>query len=190
MNREAFLKRLSAHLSKMTKAERDDILRDFEEYFDCAVKDGEDEQTICSRLGDPKKIAKEYFVQKNIENANRERSAKTIMQAFVSSAGLGILNFLYVVFVVVVGYILIAALYIAIFSAGISGIGVFVYSIVCVLKIGAYAFWFFTFTGLGTLFLSVLGVIGINQLVRQFKRANLYFLNKISSGLKRRVKDE
>ena len=64
VNKSLFLKKLTSHLSKMSKAEKDDILSDFEEYFACAARDGEDEQAVCERLGDPKKIAKEYYVQK------------------------------------------------------------------------------------------------------------------------------
>lgn len=189
MNKSVFLKTLYGHLKKMSKAERDDTLADFEEYFECAARDGEDEVAICARLGDPKKIAKEYYAQKCIENANRDRSAKTMAKAFISSAGLGVINFLYVLFVVAVGYIVIALLYIADCAVGLAALAAFAWTLVFFATIGVLAGWFGIFAGLGLVFLSALGFIGLMQAARQFKKANMYFLNRISNGIKRGALD-
>ena len=192
MNRSDFLKQLSGHLAKMSKAERDDILRDFEEYFKYALKENENEEAVCQRLGDPKKIAKEYLVQKYIEEANKEKTLKSMSKAFFSTAGLGILNFLYVLCVVVIGYILIAVLYFTVCVIGLSAIGTLAVTLVSFSMIGALAAWLFILSSLGLLALSVLGFIGIMQTAKQFRKGNMYFLNKISvsSGIKRRDNDE
>ena len=185
MNKSVFLKQLTGHLSKMSKAEKDDILSDFEEYFACAARDGEDEQAVCVRLGDPKKIAKEYYVQKVIEEANKEKTFKTMSRAIATSAGLGVLNFLYVLFVVVVGYIVIASLYISVVGIGISAIAVFVATIVFAGMIGPFAFWLGIFGSIGLIALSVLGVIGLMQIGKLFRRANMGFLNMTKNGIRR-----
>jgi uncharacterized membrane protein len=98
----------------MTKEEHDDIMADFGEYFTCAAAEGKSEEDICARLGDPRKIAKEYYSQKMIEEANAQKSFKSMGRAVAASAGLGIANFFYAVCVVTVGYIVIASLYIAV----------------------------------------------------------------------------
>ena len=190
MNKSEFFKQLSGQLSKMPKTEKEDILQDFEEYFRCAEKDGADEASICARLGDPKKIAKEYIVQLRIEDANREKSFKHMSMAFAASAGLGIVNFLYVLFVVVIGYIVIASLYLAVCAVGISAVAAFIYTVVLNAAIGAIAMGLLLFTSIGLLSLSVLGFIGIMQLAKLFRKGNMAFLNKISSGMKRRKSDE
>lgn len=185
MNKHQFMKQLTGRLNKMSKAERDDILADFEEYFACAERDGEDEQAVCSRLGDPKKIAKEYYVQKVIEEANKEKSFKTMSRAIATTAGLSIANFFYAICVVAVGYIVLAALYITVVSIGISAIAVFVGTIVFAGMIGMLAFWFFLFGGIGLLALSVLGFIGLMQTGRLFRQANMAFLNMTKRGIRR-----
>ncbi|MHB1313998.1 MAG: DUF1700 domain-containing protein [Christensenellales bacterium] len=190
MNRNEFFRQLSGQLVKMPKEEKDDIIRDFEEYFQCAAKDGADEETICARLGDPKKIGKEFVVQKLIGDANREKSLKHMSMAFVSSAGLGVVNFLYVLFVVAVGYIVIASLYIAVCAAGVAALGVLVLTLMQFVAMGATATWLFAFGSICLLSLSALGFIGLMQLSKQFKKANMAFLNKISSSMKRRNGDE
>ena len=185
MNRNDYLKKLSGYLSKMSKAELEDIMRDFEEYFEFAARDGDDEQTICERLGDPKKIAKEFFAQKYIEEANKEKTFKTMSKAFVSSAGLSILNLLYMLCVVVVGYIAIAGLYITVCSVGLAAIAVIVSTLIFVGVLGAIPVLLFLFTSIGLLALSILGFIGIMQTAKQFRRGNMYFLNKSSREMKR-----
>lgn len=190
MNKNEFMKQLAAGLKKLPKEEIGDILADYEEYFSCASKEGRGEQELCERLGDPKKLAKEYSVQKYIETAREHRSAKTMSKAFFSTAGLGLVNFLYVVFVVVIGYIVIASLYIAVCSVGLGGIAEFAISIVYYGSAGAVMAWLGIFTGVGLLALSILGFIGLIQLGRIFKKGNMSFLNGISEHIKWRDLNE
>lgn len=186
MNRYDFMRQLSDGLKKLPKEEVSDILSDFEEYFSCASKEGRGEEELCERLGDPKKLAKEYTAQKFIENANEKRSAKTMSKAFLGAAGLGILNFLYVLFVVVVGYIVIASLYIAVCSVGLAGLGGVVYSLTCSAAVGALMTLFGVFAGIALAALSVLAFIGLVQLCKLFRRGNMAFLNGTSERIKRR----
>ena len=122
MKKQEFMKTLSRHLGKLPKEDREDILADFEEYFSVAQRENESEEALCQRLGDPKKIAKEYYLQMTIEDANSKKSFKSMSRAFAASASMGIVNFFYVLCIVIVGYIVIAALYIAACSIGLSGI--------------------------------------------------------------------
>ena len=186
MNKQEFMRQLADGLKKLPKAEIGDILADFEEYFACAAKEGGSEQELCARLGDPKKLAKEYSVQKYIENANVNRSAKNMAKAFFSSAGLGIIDFLYVVFVVVTGYIVIASLYIAVCAIGLAAIAALGFSIaffgMADVLIGCAGI----LVSISLLAMSVLGFIGLMQLGKLFKKGNMLFLN----GNAERIKGE
>ena len=184
MNKQEFMRQLTDGLKKLPKAEIGDILVDFEEYFACAAKEGGSEQELCARLGDPKKLAKEYSVQKYIENANVNRSAKNMAKAFFSSAGLGIIDFLYVVFVVVTGYIVIASLYIAVCAIGLAAIAALGISIAFFGTVGMFVGWVGILVSIALLAMSVLGFIGLMQLGRLFKKGNMLFLNGIAERIK------
>jgi uncharacterized membrane protein len=190
MTKNDFLKRLSANLSRMSKDEQAEIMADFNEYFVCAAKEGKDEATACSSLGDPKKIAREYYSQKMIEEANQKKTFKSMGRAVFASAGLSIVNFFYAICIVAVGYIVIASLYIAVCSAGLSGLAVLVGAIVCYGVMGAAFAWLGIFAGLGLAALCVLGFIGIMKLAGLFKRGNMRFLNMTGRGIKGGIKNE
>ena len=184
MNKQMFMRQFTEGLKKLPKAEVEDILVDFEEYFSCATSEGRSEEELCTRLGDPKKLAREYSVQKYIENANRERSAKSMAKAFLSSAGLGIIDFMYVVFVVVTGYIGISVLYIAVCVIGLAAIASLAFTVVYFGSVGIIAGCLGVFTCVMLLGLSVLGFIGLMQVGKLFKKGNMLFLNGISERIK------
>lgn len=190
MKKQVFMKKLSGHLTKMPKEEREEILADFEEYFTYAVKDGEDEEAICERVGDPKKIAREYYTQKMIEEANQQKSFKSMGRAVVASAGLGIVNFFYAICIVAVGYIVIASLYIAVVSIGLGGLAGLVGSIVMFGAAGPVFGSLGIFAGIALMALAVLGFIGIMQLAKQFRKGNMRFLNMTRRGIRRRPENE
>ena len=190
MNRNEFFKRLSGNLKKMAKDEQDEIIMDFTEHIDYAVKQGNDETEVIERLGDPKKIAKEYYMQKVIEEANSKKSFSSMGRAVVASAGLSIVNFLYAICVVAVGYIVIASLYIAICSAGLGGLAGVAISILVYGVYGPLAGWLGIFTSLALVALCVLGFIGTMRLAGLFRQGNMRFLNMTRKGIKGGLSDE
>ncbi len=190
MKKIEFMKKLSAYLKKLPKMDREEILEDFEEYFVAAQAENKDEQVICARLGDPKKIAKEYYMQKYIEEANMQKSFKTMSRAFAASASLGLVNFFYVLCIVIVGYIVISALYIAVCSIGLGAITAFAAGFFVGGLYGPIAFWLILFGSVALLALSVLGFIGIMKLAKLFRIANMRFLNMTRKGIIRRKNKE
>lgn len=186
MKKQEFLRKLSSHLGKMPKEDRDDIMADFEEYFLMAQSENESEEVLCKRLGDPKKIAKEYYVQSVIEEANQKKSFKSMSRAFAASAGLGIANFFYVLCVVVVGYIVISSLYITACSIGISGLATIAASLIFGYSYGAILVIGFILCGIALIAVGVLMFIGIMQLAKLFRKANMRFLNMTKRGIKGR----
>lgn len=182
MNKQQFLKELERHLSRMPKEERDDILSDFVEYFECAAREGEDEAALCARLGDPRKLAKEYSAQSYIESANETKKHKNVMRALVYSAGLGIVNFLYAIFVVGVGYIIISAFFIAAVALAVAGVVTLIAAFTQL--VDAYL-WMAVFASGVVMALGVLMFIGNMQMTKGFNKANMAFLNKISKKIKK-----
>jgi uncharacterized membrane protein len=184
MNKQTFMRELTEGLNKLPKAEVNDILLDIEEYFTCAAREGRTEQEMCERLGDPKKLAKEYSVQRYIERAQQEHSVKNTARAILSTAGLGIIDFLYVVFVVVTGYIVLSALYVAACSIGLAGFAGVGFCIAYFGTVGMFAGWAGIFGGGFLTALGVLGFIGLMQLGKLFRKGNMLFLSSISERIK------
>jgi len=184
MKKQEFLRKLSGQLRKMPKEDREDIMTDFEEYFLMAQGENETEEEMCKRLGDPKKIAREYYVHKYVEEANHKKSFKTMGRAFAASMGLGIANFFYVLCVVIVGYIAISALYIAAVSVGLSGLAVLVGAIIFGFGYTAAMVAAAILIGIFLIALGVLMFIGVMQLAKLFRKANMKFLNMTRRGIK------
>ncbi len=183
MNKEQFLKQLGAHLKQLTTAERDDILSDIEEFFVYSAKDGETEADTAARLGDPKKLAKEYLAQAHIASANEKRTPKNMFLAFLYAAGLGTVNALYAIFVVGVGYIVIASLFITAVSVGLAGIAAIAASALSFAGLGIIVLVGFLI-GIALISMGVLFFIGIMSLSKIFHKGNMAFLNKISDKIK------
>lgn len=58
MNRKEFMKKLSQKLEwSFTLEETQDILADYEEYFDTGIQEGKSEEALCTEFGLPKQIA-------------------------------------------------------------------------------------------------------------------------------------
>lgn len=190
MKKQEFMKTLSRHLGKMPKEDREDILSDFDEFFSVAQKENESEEMLCERLGDPKKIAKEYFFQMYIEEANQKKTFKSMSRAFGASVGLGFVNFLYVLCVVIVGYIIISALYISVCSIGISGIAAILAAIIFGGAFYAFAVWFVIVAGIGLIAFGVLGFIGTMKLAKLFRKGNMHFLNMTRTGKRKGIRNE
>jgi uncharacterized membrane protein len=184
MTREVFLKQMAESLKRLPKADVDDIIADYEEYFAYGAGEGRSEQELCQRLGDPKKLAKEYSVQKYIEKAKEERTAGSMAKAFFSSAGLGVIDFLYVVFAVVTGYIALSALYIAVCAVAVAGVAAVVCCIAYMGMLGFLQGLFGIFAGGLLIALGILGFIGLMQTGRLFRRGNMLFLSRISERIK------
>ncbi len=71
-NQSTYLTELRQHLSRLPEAEREDILRDQEEFFREALLSGRTEADVIGSLGDPKQLAKTLIAESRIsasENA-------------------------------------------------------------------------------------------------------------------------
>ncbi len=61
MNKEAFIAALEQQLLRLPKADRDDILSDYEAHFAAGLEDGKTEEEVSAALGDPSELAATYM---------------------------------------------------------------------------------------------------------------------------------
>ncbi len=78
MTKESYLQALEGHLKKhMSKSEIEDILRDYEEYFDDGRRQNKTDIEISAKLGDPQIIAQQ-FIEEYGNNPKSEKLDQTL----------------------------------------------------------------------------------------------------------------
>lgn len=92
MNKEQFLKSMRKELSQLPKAELDEIIADYQEYFHDGMANGRSEEEIARALGDPKKLARELLAQQHIDAWKADKSFGNLMRVLLAVAALGSLN--------------------------------------------------------------------------------------------------
>lgn len=110
------MQELRSSLVRLTEAEKDDILRDFQEYFDMGLTEGKTEEEIVAALGSPQQLAKDLQANYHVEQAQAHTSTGNVFRAIWAVIGLGFLNLILVLgpFIAIAAAIL--ALWIAAFS--------------------------------------------------------------------------
>ena len=133
MNKEIFLYKLSRNLKNLPKEAVDDIMMDFEEYFEVGLERGRTEEEVASSLGDPGALAKQIRAESYIKKAEETTSAGNITRAVFTTIGLSFFNIIFILPVFLVVFAVVLALFaisIAVSAAGITGmVGSFFYPI-------------------------------------------------------------
>ncbi|MGE8021101.1 DUF1700 domain-containing protein [Peribacillus frigoritolerans] len=108
MNKEQFLKQLNASLTRLSLEEREDILQDYEEYFEIGMEEGKSEQEISKSLGNPKQISKELMATYHLGQVEQTTSAGNVMRAVWAVIGLGFFNLVIVLgpFIALIGVVI------------------------------------------------------------------------------------
>lgn len=117
MNKEQFLKQLEEHLYSLSRDERQDVLKDFEEHFAIGIEKGETEQHIAASLGLPKQIAKEV-----LSNYNLEEPETIVQQSEPDLARTIMITILLVMFNLIIMLGPFMALFGIIFSGWVTGL--------------------------------------------------------------------
>lgn len=100
-SKKEFLNVLNHHLQGIPDDEINDVLYDYEEYFNAGVLDGRSEAELTNALGDPKAIAKQVRAVYMVQLAKDTPSIRNLYNAVLAAIGLG--------FFKVIGLTLIAA---------------------------------------------------------------------------------
>ncbi|MBX9837400.1 DUF1700 domain-containing protein [Silvanigrella sp.] len=99
MNKTIFLQKLKNSLSFMSDAEKEEILRDYEEHFYAAKESGKTEQEVIQSLGDPCIIAKSFSSEKIIHKINSNtfvpKKLLPALQSYFLVTGVGFFNLVF-----------------------------------------------------------------------------------------------
>lgn len=99
--KQVFLNELSYHLRKIRPEERQEILRDQEEYIHEAMQSGRSEEEVVSSLGDPKAFARNLILELKLSEVERTEKSSTqlrlifgVLFAMLALAPLNLILFL------------------------------------------------------------------------------------------------
>lgn len=149
MNKELYLKELSKNLSSLSKADYEDTMNYFREYFDEVGVDGE--AALIEELGSPKNAAEEILSKLSAENVNDERRERKSFFDFKNKSTIEIVF-------IILGCIFLFPI---VFPLGISLIAV-VFSIILILFLLCFSFGIVGVVGLFVTFkLILLSVVWI-----------------------------
>ena len=122
MNKKQYIEKLSRYLKNLPDGEIEDIMSDFEEYFEVGKERGRTEEEISTSLGNPKTIAKEIKLESYIKKAEETTSAANIGRAVFTSVGLSFFNLIFILPLFLAIFAVIVALFAVATSLGAAGI--------------------------------------------------------------------
>ena len=96
MNREQFLQKLFDQLSALPIEERNDIINDYNEYFENGLLEGKSESEISKNLGSPELIAKELTISNTFAQVESKMTFSNVISAIGLTIGLSFLNLIIV----------------------------------------------------------------------------------------------
>lgn len=161
-NRENFINDLRYYLGELPAEEREEIIRDQEEYINEAVASGRDEDEVIMTLGEPRAFAKRILIETRLvraENSPRpQNQLKYLLGALVAILALAPLNLILVLgpFLVVLSLIVGGwSVAVSVLFSAVIFIGVFFFKMIFI----SVGLW----THLATFFF-VMGLIGLGVL--------------------------
>ncbi len=121
MTRDEFIKRLNRGLSGMPEAEIADIAGDYEAHFDAARADGRSDAEVAAALGDPGRLARELKLEAGIKRWQEVRSPSSAWSAVIAFLGLGAIDVLVLLPVLLPMIGVVFGLYVAMVGVFIAG---------------------------------------------------------------------
>lgn len=123
MNRVSFLRTLHEALAGLPPDEIDDIVDDYESYFDEAEASGRSETEVASALGDPRRLARELRAESGLRRWENHRSLGNSATALLALGGLATVDIVFLLPLLFTVTVTALVLGLVIVVAGIAGIG-------------------------------------------------------------------
>lgn len=190
MNRVDFLNSLNSQLSRLSQAERTDILYDYEEHFAIGLEQGKTEEEIARSLGDPRLIARQFIADTFVKQATETKSFGNVVRAVFAIAGLGFFNLVITVPIFFSLLAVLISLFAAAFSIALAGLGVTLAPIIepmfpDYVDMGSVNPGVMIFSGVGLIVLGVLFTIGVVYLSKYFFKGTISYLKMNMSIIKK-----
>jgi uncharacterized membrane protein len=96
MNKKEFLSKLDENLKFLSRKEREEVIKDYEEHFANALSAGKKEADIVKSLGNPKVIASSYKFEAEAAKTGNKINVANIINGIYVAFGLGFFNLVFV----------------------------------------------------------------------------------------------
>jgi uncharacterized membrane protein len=180
-NEQEYIRILKSRLEgTLPKEDLDDLLSDYSEHFRIGKSNGRSEEELWRSLGSPDDVAREIRAMHLVKKAESVRSCGNIFHAVIATLGLGLFNLVFVLtpFILLLVMLLVVCIIGVLFA--ILGPIAFVYSILQIAGLPAFAIWLSPFAGvffsIGMTSLGLLLIIGDYYLARFFYRVGIRYL--------------
>lgn len=129
MNKDAFLSKLRGGLGDLPKSEVDEIISDYAAHFAESDQRGRNEAEVVSALGDPARILREIRAELGLKRLETQWSLSNLLRAASALLGLAIVDLFFLLPLLLMAFLLIAAFAAALIAVGVAGVKVFVMAI-------------------------------------------------------------
>lgn len=180
-NEQEYIRILRSRLEgTLPSDELEDILYDYSEHFRIGRANGRSEDELFRSLGSPEDVAREMRAIYLVRKAEDNKSAGNIVHAVLATLGLGLFNLVFVLLPFILFVILLLVVFILGILLAVSGPAAFIYAILQLLGVPAFAIWQSPLAGaffsIGITSLGLLLVIGDYYLARFFYRIGIRYL--------------
>jgi len=121
MTQDEFMKRLRRGLAGMPPATIEDVVGDYQAHFDAAREEGRNEAEVAEALGDPGRLAREQRLEMGIQRWEAVRSPSSAWTAVIAFLGLGAIDILVLLPVILPAIGVIIGFYAALLGIFIAG---------------------------------------------------------------------
>jgi len=128
MTRQDFLVQLRRGLSGLPTATIDDIAADYDAHFTDAATAGREETEVAASLGDPARLARELRAEAGLKAWQEARSPSTAAGAIIAVVGLGAIDILFLLPILIGVAAALLGLFIATFVCLAIGGAIFVHA--------------------------------------------------------------
>jgi uncharacterized membrane protein len=180
-NEQEFIRIIKDRLGgTLPEDELEDIISDYSEHFRMGKANGRTDEELWRSLGSPDDIARELKAMHLVKKAESMKSCGNIFHAVIATVGLGLFNLVFVLapFLLILAMLFVIALLGALFT--IFGPAAFVYSVLQLAGIPAFAIWLNPVAGLfisiGITTTGLLFIIGDYYLTRLLYRIGIKYL--------------
>ena len=126
MTRDEFLRRLRRGLDGMPTDTLEDVVGDYAAHFEAAREDGRSEAEVADALGDPGRLARELRLEAGIKRWEEARSPSTAWTAVIGLLGLGAIDILVLLPLLLPAIGVVIGLYVALLGLFAAGGGVLI----------------------------------------------------------------
>jgi uncharacterized membrane protein len=180
-NEQEYLRILKSRLAgTLPGDELDDLLSDYSEHFRIGKANGRSEEELFRSLGSPEDVAREIRATHLVKKAECQKTCGNLFHAVFATIGLGLFNLVFVLLPFIILIIMVLVVFIVGIMFTVCGPVAFVYSVLQILGLPAFAIWQSPVAGaffaIGLTTLGLLLVIGDYYLARFFYHIGIRYL--------------